>query len=861
MYYTRLPPDGAGYKLIIDTCRETVWGQRQESAGFFDAETKQIVREIGDLLVIIAVEGLSLEAAMGLELPIPEPSAPQLPAADLYHPCNLQGINESIEALVNLDSMRASPVLIAWAFILSKITHSLAERGVPEIYHSFATKSLRVEAAMSSRQSRASTAQPLFQLYTAHALAPASSLFDSLLSTLSSPLFGSTTSTLSDPNVLGYLLVLRSVIVCLPLIFRLSFLSTDQYATLLKVFALLYGNIAAAPLCARFWEGHGLGLGFERGVEAEGEDEIVELARARFPVQFGGFVRTVKALAYGVTGLLDTRGDSEDLSEGMASTDEELASCCSAVTFDYLGNLPILTHIVPPSPALAPLPYELVQEPESPHVSYRATRPIPVSRSMIIPVDTKGRLVSQRGSKPVVISWEIEWSAWKLFGDVLDDYAGNKKSAAGSVDVFGAAAETTTALPIDWDTEEEKTEDVANVLDLFTTVIANDPALGIRLADHLSPIEDGTSIHFVETLFKILERSLSTHRPSSSRLVSSLLGLISALLPSFPGAIWTFLRGSALLFPTASSTSAWRHDSTRNIVVATEKISGTYPITAALVRLVYGLVLEAQLLARSVSAEFEAIKQDVLVRALNWVKDDVWMSYSSWRFIELAEKFELGRSILRLYALVLSEAELTAAFETDQFDSAVMVVVNLLLVKATTASLSPMLFTISAGSDTIVGLRRSSRHADAQAAEDAVATTLALLRKLLQLRRRIPNLTSSLLERLLLSLNTSADRIGASTRRDSPLVEALAGFVTTALDAKLSTQAAIALTLLCIGSNEVEIKSASFVGLLGGSEKSERLAVELLAIVSDPLADDGLQVAVWDFVSCDITGSGESSSY
>jgi nuclear pore complex protein Nup188 len=841
VYYMRLSPDGPGYKLIIDTIRETSWGQSQESSGFFDAETKVMVKELGDILAILAVEGLSLETAMEEEYSIPEPSAQQLSKSHLYHPSHLQAVNESIEALVNLDSRRASPVLIAWAFILSKITNSLVERGVPEIYHAFATQSLHVEASMSTynRSVTSSSPQPLFQLYISHALSSTSSLFDSLLSTLSSPLFGSPTTT-SDPNVLGYLLVLRSVIVCLPLIFRLSYLTSDQYASLLKVVATLYGNRAAAPLCARFWVGNGLDLEYDRGAEAVGEDEIVDLAKARFPVQFGGFIKVVKAMCYGVTGLL-TSSDNGEHELALSNEDEDLSHRLAETSYAYLANLTTLTHIVPPSPALVPLPYEIVTDPDPANISYRAARSIPISKSILIPVGTRGRLLSPPGSNPVIISWDIEWSAWKLFGDILDDFAGEKEITS---DVFGGEVKT-AGLPVVWDSEEGKVEDITNVLELFRIATANKAALGRDFGSHLSPSNDPK---FVQTLFKILERSLSTQQPSTPRLVSSLLGLISCLLPTFPGAIWSFLRGSTLIFPRISASSAWRRDTTRHAILAAEKVNGSYPITTSMISLVKALVVEEQLSAVTLAPDYGILKQEVLLRALSWIRDDVWSGHLSWRYVELCEKFEMSRKIIELYALVLNEVELIPGTSRGKFTPTISLVVDILLVKSTVSTLSPLLSPIAGGPATIISLRRSARHHAAQSAEDLVQSSLSLAQRSIQLRRRINATPTSLLERLLFS-HGSPEGMTSASRMDLSLIGSLTQYMVSPLNPKLSIIAAQVLTLLCIGSNELGSTLPSLMSLIGGSEKSEILAVEMLNIVSDPQGNENLQVALWDLVS------------
>lgn len=833
--YSSAPPSGPELVALFNTLRVTEWCQRQEIFGFFDLETTGLVHEIGDLLLIIAVEGLNLEVAMGEDYPIPSPSEPLLDPDSVYHPTNLQAINDAMEALVKSDGVRAAPLLLGWAFILSRVTNSLVERGVPEAYHAFANKSLRVESGTPS------SSQPLFQLYAAHALLPSSKLFESLLAILHSPLFSisdvdAPAATLNEPNAVGYISVLRALVTCLPLIVRLSFFTSEQYASLVDVFAALYGHPGAAQLCAQFWEERGLEAGFTSGAESVGEAEIVELARSRFPVQFGSMVKIVRALCQGATGLLAPEGEGE-------TEDEELAKRCAECAFACVGTFDFLTHVVRPTSAVTPLPYEVVGDPDPANISFRSTRPIQVSKSLTIPVGTRGRLVSQQGRKPVVISWELSWSGWRLFGDVLEDFANVRK---GGGDVFGA--ETGAGLPIEWEDERERAEDVTAVLDIFRITLTNDSSLGTRLVEHMAeatPTADRT--HFVEVLFRILELSLSSQRPASTKLVSSLLGLISALLPSYPGVIWTFLRGSSLLFPSTSPSSVWSQDTSRISILQNEKLAGTYPVTLALLSLVRALVLEDQVSSYAVPAAFEEIKQGVLVRALSWVRDEIWSVSGTWRFVNLAEKYEMSKRMVQLYRLVLEEGELAPNADKGQFDPVVSVVVDALLVKATVAQLSPLLSAIAAGPGPITILRKALRFADAQASEDLVELSLALVRKLLRLRRRIVGSTPSLLERIALSHGTPQG-LGSSTQKVE-MLECLSKYIVAPIDPKTATQAAKVLTLLCIGSGEWQPRPPSLISLLGGSDRTEKFVTAMLAVASDPLAAVGLQVAIWDLVS------------
>ncbi|GAA5975705.1 hypothetical protein JCM10908_005252 [Rhodotorula pacifica] len=919
-FYSPRPARGADLVRVLETIRTTEWGQRQHLFGYFDAETQSVVSEIAHLLTILAIEAMNLENAMELEYPIGAPGEQGVDKESIFAPENLVRINEQVEHVVRLDGERSSPVLLGWAFILSKVTTSLLERGVPEAYHTFAEQSLRVDVPVSGSSARSPrrgmTTQPLFQLYAAHALSPSSALFPVLIAMLHSTLLGSSAATgTADPNAVGYLSVLRGLVTSLPNLVRLSFLSPPQLEALYEVFAALYGSPSAALLCAQFWEDQAVVasaaastttaashepdleaslLLLNRTAQSSGEAEIVELARSRFPVQFGGLTKLVRALCTGVSGLLPpdhlVNGGSTGIDNETSSDDELLAAKCAQTIFAYLATLPTLTHIVPSGPGVVPLPYEAAAYPD-PDTGYafRVVRPIGVSRSVAIPTGTQGRLVSANGSKPIVVAWDVEWSAWRLFADVLEDYAGLGRAGSNKrvrADVFGSKEAVTDALPMEWDSEEEHERDVTAVLDILRVTLRNDHALAPVLVDHLATAPGhkaggaGTSApryDLVEVLFRILERSLApnTSRPTSTELVSSLIGLIAALLPSFPGIVWTFLRGSTLLFPSQRVTSAYGRSAASYTAAASspllqaEKLSGRYPVTLALLSLVHGLVLEDQIASCVSSPEYREVKRGVLVRALKWVRDDVWPVFGSWRFATLADKYALARSCVQLYRLVLEYAPVGPAAKTQ--DPVVQVVVDSFLgAKATVAQLAPALSTLSSGPEGIILLRKAGRYADAQALEDLVDSALGLVLDLLRLRRRTKSKSISLLEKLCLtpagtaSYSTSASPStfgftavlsGQEPTRRPELLESLTKFVVAPLDTRLAVQAAQIVTLLCLASAGTDDLTAgvraptSLATLLGGSDGVESIVKALLSIAEDHLVAPELQVAVWDLIS------------
>ncbi|GAA6027884.1 hypothetical protein JCM8097_001764 [Rhodosporidiobolus ruineniae] len=930
-FYSPRPANGSDLLAVLSAISSTEFGARQENFGYFDEETQQLVREVGELLTLVAVEAMNLENVMEAEYPIGAPGEEAVELKSVFHPENLVKVNDAIEAVVRVDGERASPILLGWAFLLSKVTHSLLERGVPDAYHAWAEKSLRVESAASSPQ-------PLFQLYAAHALSPSSSLFPVLHSVLQSPLLGAPTLTSSaststaDPNAVGYLSVLRGLVTSLPLLVRLPYLSPSQLEGLTAVFSALYGNPSAAPLGAQFWEDQAVvaaaqaaaaaaaassdedddlasaAIELDRTAQSAGEAAIVDLARSRFPVQFGTLTQLVRALCSGVAGLLPPEHASHAAGGAAHAEDELLAQRCAESTFAYLATLESLTVVVPPAATAKDGGVEAAQYPD-PETGYqfRTTRAYAVSPSVSVPPSTQGRLVSQQGRKPVVVSWDAEWSAWRLFRDVLEEFAGVGTGArkAGR-DVFGGGegGKEGESLPIEWDSEEEKERDVTAVLDILRITLRSAPSLGSALVEHLStpsPFGSKSSSRpdLIEVLFRILERALAAPARTgaastqSTALVSSLLGLIAALLPSFPGVVWTFLRGSSLLFPAPrtaaalSSRASVRHESAgTSSVLTTEKLTGQYPVTLALLSLTHALVLEEQVAAATTSAEYRNLKHGVLERALSWVRDEVWPQFGSWRFASLAEKYELARRSVGVFRLVVEEAELASTPHT----APAQVVLDAFLhhPTASVAQLAPLLTPLAQGPDAVLLLRRAGRFADAQALEDLVDSSLAFLLQLLRHRRRShpsPSAgASSLLEKLCLSHNSTAAFASSAalpavpllstlvaTSSSSPssagtadslsrrpeLLESLARFVLApALETRIAVHAAKVVTLLALASGngaeegQAPMKQqASLSGLLGGSDGAEKVLVGLLGVVEDPLAQGELQVAVWDLIS------------
>ncbi|GAA5938294.1 uncharacterized protein JCM15063_000694 [Sporobolomyces koalae] len=865
--------EGSHIVDVMNTVIKTKWSSQQELSGFMDQEAQETLRECAQLATILAVEVLNLEDIMEQSdspYPIPAPGEPALPSSSAFHPSHLAAINTAVVELVRLDSERASPILLGWAFVMSRVTSSLLDRGVPDDYHDFAQASLQVETGSGGIDSQ----QPLFQLYASHVLASSSKLFPSLLAILQSSLFGFspasnsyTSSASSDPNTIGYLSVIRGLILTLPHLVRLSYMTEAQLSGLFEAFAAVYANPSSTILCVRFWQGvdreqiiPDASMNVEHSAQADAEKEIVELARSRFPVQFGPYIRLVRALAAGLVSHVDPSASS-DLTE-----DEELAATCAQTAFAYLSTLPTLTHLLPAGPGS--LPYESLSYPD-PETGYsiRSTQPIQVAPSLSVRAGTMGRLVSPPGRKPLVVCWDVpgNWSAWQLIGDLIISYAGTSGSRKKRGDVFDNEMAGQSEHPVEWENEAERQDDLIQSLDLLRLVLKGDPSLGSTILEHISSDSTGSGSNpdLVEALFKLLDRSLSLSA-IPIELVRSLVELIAALLPSYPGVVWTFLRGSPQLFqtPTSAKVNARFQGSTSHTsVLAAEKVTGRYSITLALLTLVHSLVLEAQVTSRVVTPEYRSVKHGVLVRALNWTKNEVWISHNTWSFSSLGQKFELAKKVVDIFALVVEEGELEPGVASGDFSAPVRVVTDAFLSNASSGGIShlaPILSTFTLGCSTVESLHRAGRYHDAMVLEDLVESNLRLTLQLVRLRSLVQHSTVSLLEKVILSHNSatsvslpSSTSLGAHTSSRRPeVLEAILSFVISPLSTSIAVQAAKVATLICaVSASQAPSERAGLVALLGGSERARATVVALLAIVDDPGSALDLHIAVFDLIS------------
>lgn len=623
--------------------------------------------------------------------------------------------------------------------------------------------------------------QPLFKRLAAHVLSPACDLFGGLQKLLTAVTVrpsrgrGGKGRGAPDPNALGYLVTGRNLMSCLPLLLRLPYLGSSQLRSAIETFALIFRLDTTYALAEDFWssamrtatdadEDESMDMKADEVPLARAEREYLEVAKTRFPTSLGPFVTLIRSLS-GVAPLLAATPDDTTV----RSTQE----ACAVSTLKFLGDLQSLTFALPPTPMLVPLPYEPIASDQAGESLVQAVRPISVSPSVTIPTGTVGSFLSGAGQKPVIVCWKVEWSAWALFGDIIEECSrvrqrarrrsGQGTELAGEVFDDNGPEE---GQPIDpaWAADQLDFATVSSILEVLAAVVngINTQESRLQLVDELS--SDRPPDETVQAIFALLERSVVGSHDLQADLAQASLRLIGSLISVFPADVWTMLRGSRFLFPALSESKVWRQAESSASILQREKLTGTYTVTLAILDVILVLWEHCRLMSLSSDRGSTQISVEVLLRALAWVRDEVWPGLPTWKYARLEDKFLLAFKCALIFSSVGREAMHCAATgkRKDAVCHAAFDFFKASFVsQASVTTLNTVVYLLSATTTTVSALEADGRLSDAEALMCAIDATLELAESALSLRPSVLGDRPCLLERLFLA-SSAKDEVASA---------------------------------------------------------------------------------------------------
>ncbi|KAF7347344.1 hypothetical protein MVEN_01490100 [Mycena venus] len=817
--------DGPVVTKIFEAAYDTKLGSSQLNAPLLlDDEAVQITQDIAAMWTVIMVEVLELETLADPSGVIELSASPSQKDVYTASPRALQRIHELV---TSNDEGQYACVYIAWAFVLSRLAAAVAElEQIPDTYRPFFESILpHLHRAYSKDR------EPVHVVMTRACLTPNAGLFTLMLSLLTNtPLFVASVawkraSPVTDPNATAYRSVIkgmRSRCLLIAIVELTPVEAIPEFELFVEVWIALFGRSERqALICAQFWESDWHVSSARRA--------IFDVSRARFPIQFKPLIRLLRAM----TGAgfpryrSPRRGDS-----------------CARHVFYYLDTLSTFTQIM--SVAASTGPHALYErQPERyghPHtpigLSYANTRPIRLPGGSTLPPGSPGRLLSGDGAEFLVVCWQHTHSGWKIVLEVLTDYVNRRRTASG---VGGAYQDAVTlrveeaGLEMDGGGVNETV--ITDALDLVRSLIQDNAAQAEQLMQALEAGEpvvahtmsEAQPPDLVQLTTMILEEALSSaHRnnPYRTQLITSAMSVLSAILalPRYAHRVWLYIRSTAALFGTD------RNVGFASVALASERVSGRYTMTLALLNLVQKLALEA----------FSSILPDN--PRLQQLKEE---------YAQKAERFDIGRQVMTLYGNILENAppvldETTATFP---FAPLLQSVADLLLFKASTSTINPMVSSITTGLSTLESLYDSRLLSDVRRLIFALAAHLRLARIVLNLK--INSRASN--RPCLLEQSLCARVTGGAFSRDSHSFVKADPIDVLALYVKSRSIGSVvpleSMQVLCALCTSFSKSSPSPPTIMAHLNNPEAAVASLVQIIQHPYDDMALRSAVWNFIS------------
>lgn len=831
--------DGSLTEEIFKVGYDTNLGVIQENANLLlDEEGVQLLKDMEGLWTLTLVELLQIDQLLSRDPVETTADSSLLISFPEY-------LTRTQDLILSSVTPRHGCVLLAWACVLAH----LSDLDVHE---------------RPTYMPITSVAYDRFRQISAHILQPEFGLFQNMQNTLlTSPLFVTaaaleTGSPLTYPNSIDFRFIYKSVwFACimnsetssfpLALIMGLTQLVQVEFIPdfngLVEVWISLFGtgeDTVAARVCRNYW-------GYDWKV-FPARRVIFDVARSRFPIHFRPLVRLLRATA-----------GTGSLNAGVLAAGDEDRKLCGAYVYHYLLRLPTFTQIIPVSARTgAGALYEALIDAElyTGGVMYRNVRSIRLPGGSLLPRHSSSRLLSTvtEPNDPVVVEWEHEHSGWNMILEVLRDYLKRSEVSQGSMR-WRASAPTQRGTEIALTLEDagmEMTGDeeiVTDALDLVRTVIHGNSELMTELMSSLESESSGTvqAPDLVEVTTRILEdvlsRSAYTKGPPPSRLITSAVGVLTALLslPVYAYRVWPFLRSTSLIFGSET------HEGLTPALLAAERIAGNYDMTLSLIGLVRALFDQAISSLLTSDPVMQPLKEIVLLRAVKFLHRELWIEHSAWKYTKLSDRFDIGRRISAMFGDILRNCP-PAAGSNRAFTGIVGFVLDVFLFRATTTTVNPLVYAISTGDELLDTLARSRRHSDSARLVQLLEAHTRLARLLLDRKRTsVFAVKLSLLEQAL-CVGVVGGAASLDTRRSKlDPVDVIACYIQYRLSGStLPLESVKLLSALCRSLSLSQISPPSIVAHLADSEAT---AAALVRILRHPWDDLNLRNAIWHFIT------------
>ncbi|KAJ4472474.1 nucleoporin subcomplex protein binding to Pom34-domain-containing protein [Lentinula edodes] len=843
--------DGTTVERVLATAYNLKLGTEQENAIFLlDDEGAQLQRDKATLWIVLTIEVLELETVADSSS-IEISDNPQRRDFYIASPDSMKRIHELIYAG---GTGQFACTYMAWTFVLSSVCAKAMEmKEIPVSYRAFFELVLPQFNRTYSKDREA-----VHVLMSRTCLEPKSGLL-SLMETLltNSPLFVTsvawkTGSTVTDPNAIAFRSVFKGLVISLVELVPVEII--PEFDLFVEVWVALFGRSEAqsvAGICSQYWQ-----VDWKAGVARRA---IFDVCRTRFPIQCRPLIRLLRSMT--AAGFLDTDSLSTTAHSPDADGLTEDRELCARHVFYFLDKLPTYSQVIPASghTGVHALYERQIETSSTVGITYANVRPIILPGGSILPVGSKGRLLNGDGGDLLVVIWHHEHSGWKLLLEVLMAYAFRLRSGSGrgfksnSFGQIGHGSAITLSLKdigleIDGATDETL---ITDILDLVRSVIHNNPAQGEQLMQSLeaefSPMSTPSTPDLVQLTVSILEEALArynAHPMASppSQLITSAISVLSAILaiPNYAIRVWIYIRSTTALFGSEKNPGY------SSAALSTERVTGRYTMTLAILKLVEQLCEEASLLLVPDDLQVRKLKDEVLMRAARFVHTEVWLEHLGWKYAQLGDRFEIGRRVSSFYLKVLQYTPPIA--EDAPFPKLSQAILDLLLFKASVLAINPLMSAVSAGTQMLQALYLSRRFGDARRLIYLLESHLQLIRLVLQRKCASEAAHQTcLLEQALCAQITGGAASHDPYRSKVNPIDALTFYVKERDAGQIVPLEAIKiLSIICSSLSMSRSNSSTLVGHLSDPEG---VVASFVRVVQHPYDDLSLRYSTWNFIT------------
>ncbi|KAG8865121.1 hypothetical protein FRB96_000010 [Tulasnella sp. 330] len=846
-------PDGGLVAGFFKAAGETNLGRVQKYEDLLLDE--ECSRLINDLMVLFGITGVQL---LKLDKVLDEVLDLELATKQRYgYLASVEDVEQIHNIVANLPEDHSfSPMTLAWGCVVAKISRVAAD-DVPTEYQRF----YALLNPPPPRKGRATFVEP--QLSLGDSLVNRSlglGVLPVLQSYLQSPIFStslaaSLASTVTEPNNEQFRYIIKCLLMSLIDLVQVEYI--EDYEGIVSVWTGIYGTgemPVVASLCSEFWM---------RDVTTSVQRRsLLDLASSRFPVEVSPLLRLLRSVS-GVGGLaeLDSLEDEGDRAANRLLSAERV--------YQYFSQLQTFTQVLSPHHLHGAQALYDTRPDASLGYYYTNSRALRFPGGSILPVGSRGRVISTQGV--IVVSWKHQHSGWDFILGVLEAIHSRQSAQTGTTRASrhlprGMAKVTDLELEdIGMQTENEE-ELVADILDLLRSLLQRNLELAGEFVSRFKsrsdeeglPVTGSDSPDLVQIILLILKDALlssaSSRGAPPTRVVAGALGVLTALLPVVPAAIWPFLRSLPQLFGDERQAGLTPH------LLDAERAAGTYSMTLALLDLVGALFDEAFRMVLTHNRTLQSMKADVLLRALHFVHSEIWIEHISWKYAKVTERFEIGRKIGIIYAEVLKLSPPLApqSRESVKAGPAVMsststlglltqFILDTFLFKATTLTITPLISTITTSLDVYEALQRSLRYLDADGLVQLVDANLHLTQLVLSRKRASGVVRLTLLEQALFTgVSTTSQAFSARVLKLEP-VDIIASLVKTRTFGPGIALEAI--QLLCALCSSVSMTQPAPPAIVGHLVDPEGVAAAYVGSLADPYEDLDLRKAIWNFIT------------